>query len=229
MLGLGIYANGKFTNRANMDQVSNHPISLLAGNSHAYVADNLPLGRTSALLDLIGSNPLSTIYPTNPSLWPEAISQSGRSALKFDGASLLDGAVTLSGPKTIVMVGRLNEVAVGASLFSGRTGPSFQLYVGSTGVFAFNGGSVLAHTKAADTSLHVFVIVQDGANSVLNIDGVEVFGNAGSNVPTMLRLGGTSSTFAKTTISQLQVVPKVCDVNERAAIVKLLKADYGIA
>lgn len=229
MLGLGIFSSTKWSNTAGMVQIKNRPITVFSDSAHAYVADNLPLGKVAKVHDAAGTVPMETLYPTNQSLWPSAVSELGRSVLAFDGGQALDASLPQPAVKTIVAVAKMDVTTAGNTIFSGRTGPPCQLYIGGSGVFGFSGGAILAHTKAADLAWHVFVIVHNGANSVFSIDGVEVLGNAGANVPTELRFGGTSSAFSKCKIAQVQTIPRACNASERAAIVNRLKSDYGIS
>lgn len=229
MLGLGIFSSTKWSNTDGMVQIKNRPITVFSDSSHAYIADNLPLGKVGKIHDVAGTVPMDTLYPTNQTLWPNAVSGLSRSVLSFDGGQILDATLTQPAVKTIVAVAKMDVTTAGNTIFSGRSGPACQLYIGGSGVFGFSGGAILAHTKVADLAWHVFVIVHDGANSVFNIDGVEVFGNAGANVPTELRFGGTSSAFSKCKIAQVQTIPRACNAAERAAIVNRLKSDYGIA
>lgn len=226
MIGTGIFAPTAFTNREGMARIKTNPLSIVDGASHAWIADNLPEGKTSQLFDVVGNTHFASNWPTNQSLWPSAVASTGRSTLDFDGGAL-DVVVALPAVKTVVIVGKFGNAKSGDLILSGGAGATQNIYTGSNGAFALNFGAILAHSKTADVNRHVFIVVQDGANSVFNIDGVEVYGNAGLNSATTLRLGGSSSAFTKSSINQVQVLPYAASASERAGIVARLRAVYG--
>lgn len=229
MLGTGIFAPTAFTNRDGMVRIKTNTLAILDGAIHAWIADNLPEGRTPQLYDVAGSAHLTTNWPSTQSLWPTAVSAAGRSKLSFEG-SALDVSLSLPAAKTVVVVGSLPTLPGVAEQFliHGGTGPAMAISAATTGKFKVFGGVNLIHTKDADTKRHVFVFTHAGASSVLNIDGVEVVGDAGSNAPTALRLGGTTAGFNPSMIEQVQILPYAADATERAAIVARLRSVYGI-
>lgn len=228
MLGTGIFAPSAFTNRDGMVQIKTNPLTILNGATHAWAADNLPAGKTSRLLNVVGGSHFATNWPTNQTLWPTAVDVAGRSRLSFDGGAL-DVTVSLPSAKTVILIGALPTLPTEREQFllHGGAGPAFALSA-AAGKFKVFGGANLVHTKDADTNRHVFILSHSGANSVLSIDGVEVAGNAGSNAPTALRIGGTTSSFNQSVIEQIQVLPYAAGPAERAAILAKLRSAYGI-
>ena len=226
MLGTGIFAPTAFTNREGMVQIKTNPLAIVDGASNAWIADNLPAGRVSQLINVAGSANFISNWPTNQALWPTVTPTPGRASLDFDGGAL-DATVSLPPVKTVIIVGKFGAAKSGDLILSGGTGPTQNIYAAASGTFATNFGATLAHTKAADTNQHVFIMVHNGAESVFSVDGAEVVGNGGANAGLALRLGGSSSTFHKSTINQVQVLPYAAGPAERAGIVTRLRAVYG--
>lgn len=229
MLGIGVFAPRSFSNRDGMPQIKINSLPLIDGASHAWIADNItPGGKVANLYDLAGTAHFRSNWPTNAALQPAAVDASGRTFLSFNGAAL-DVAVSLPAVKTVIAVGSLPAAPASKEqlLIHGGSGPSFALSAAS-GKFKAYGGANLIHTKDADPNPHVFILSQDGADSVLSIDGVEVTGNAGSNALTAMRLGGNTSAFNQSTIRCVQILPYAAGPQDRIAITSKLRETYGI-
>lgn len=154
-----------------------------------------------------------------------------RKVIRFDGVNdRMDVPLDLSGPRTVAVVGRFPEAAANKYLMTGAGfGGSFNLYMGSNGNFAFHAGSTIASTKPNDALNHVFLIVSDGAKSVLNIDGQEWAGNAGTMTPTGLRFAASADTYYGADIQAVAVLPFAADAGQRSRLMSLLKTQYQIS
>lgn len=154
-----------------------------------------------------------------------------RKVIRFDGVNdRMDVPLDLSGPRTVAVVGRFPEVAPDKYLVTGGGyGGAFNLYMGSNGNFAFNAGATISSTKPSDAFNHVFLMVSDGANSVLNIDGQEWVGNAGTMTPTGLRIAASTVDYYGADIQAVAVFPFAADAGRRSRLVSLLKAQYQIS
>jgi len=119
----------------------------------------------------------------------------------------------------------------------------FGLREDNDGPVAFNGGgdfTFFAGTSlndgAGDLDPHTFVIVYDGANSILNIDGTEYTGNAGNrllNNGVYLSIGGlnpdSGSNFSDAYHGEFVLIPERLDSTQRDNEITRLKDEWGIA
>lgn len=156
--------------------------------------------------------------------------QGARKVVRMDGTNQrLDVSMDLSGAKTMVVVGRLASSAASTYMITGGTGPSFNLYIGSSGKFAAYAGNSLTSTLAGDTNTHTFIVVSNGASSVLSVDGTEVAGNIGTSTVTGLRLASTSTAYAAADFQRVAILPYAATAAQRAAILAQMRTQYNTA
>lgn len=153
-----------------------------------------------------------------------------RKVVRFDGVNdRMDAPLPVDGPCTFVIVGRFANVGANQYLVTGgSTGGSFNLYQGSNGNFAFFAGKTLSSTKPNDSNNHVFLVVSDGENSVLSIDGQEWAGDAGVSNATGVRLAASASAYFAGDVQAVVLLPYAAGVARRASLVAQLKSQYRI-
>lgn len=196
------------------------------GASHHWAVDQLSVGPIRAWRDRIGTSDF--LAPSPDSQRPE-VYESARKVVRFNGVNQrMDVAHPNPGPCTMFVVGRFGSSATSTYMLTGGTGPAWNFYIGGNGNFAFHAGATLSTSKPGDTSNHVFIVVSNGTNSVLRIDGTEWAGNAGTNVPTFLRLGATSSAYASVDFQTIGFLPYAADSVERTALHSQLKSWYSL-
>lgn len=194
--------------------------------SHRWSVKQLMIGPLSKWHDRVGTTDL--VAPTPDSQRPE-VYESLRKVVRFNGVNQrLDVAHPHPGVSTMVLVGRFGSAAASTYMITGGSGPAWNLYIGGNGNFAFFAGATLSSSKLGDTSTHVFIVVRDGAGSVLSIDGVEWTGDTGANAPTTLRIGATSSAYAAIDIEDITFLPYAAGPAERASLLAEAKAQHGL-
>lgn len=199
---------------------------------HWSVAQLIPAAGIATWFDRV--NEAALVAPPLVSQRP-SVYQSTRKVVRFNGVNQrLDYPLNASTVRTILFVGRFGTSIANTFAFTGGQGPSFNLYIGGNGKFAFAGGSdtgglTLSHSLVGDTSTHVFLVTIAGASSVINIDGVEVVGSLNPPNATALRLAATSTGYSSIDCEELAFLPYAADTAERADIVARAKKQYGIA
>lgn len=226
MRGIAVIGGGSFNN-SSLPRISVKPVPLIPGARYDWAADNTKLGQTQVWWDQVQAGRL--ISTDESGSWPTSTQGTNR-FISFDGATnKLETQVSMSGEKTLVVVGRFPEPANGQFMVSGGVGAGpYNFHVNAEGNYAFNNGANVTSTKAADNFWHCFIIVTKGNGSVLRVDGQEWTANLPATTATMLRLGGTGSTLFKSQVSRLTVLPYAADVNERSSIHAVMKAHYNL-
>lgn len=198
----------------------------IPGASHRWSVKQLLHGPLAKWHDREGTADL--VAPTPDSQHPE-VYESARKVVRFNGVNQrMDVPHPQPGTSTMVLVGRFGSASVSTYMLTGGTGPAWNLYIGGNGNFAFHAGVTVSSSKPGDTSAHVFIVVHDGANSVLSIDGTEWTGNAGANAPTGLRLGATSGSYNAVDIEDIAFLPYAAGPAKRASLLAEAKAQYGL-
>lgn len=199
------------------------------GNAaYSWAADNVAIGPVSSWYDTVGAAAL--VAPTPPSQKPVAMVDpvSGRKVVRFNGVDQrMDIPMDLAGAKTLVVVGKLNKAGFSQYLVTGGGGPSFNLYNGGSGKWTGYVGASLASTVNGDTNWHVFIMVSNGASSVLSVDGVESVGNAGTFAPNNLRLAASGTYFA-CDFHAVEIHNYAADATQRAGILASMKTRYNL-
>ena len=196
--------------------------------SHYWSSLQLPVGELPAWTDRASG--VRLVAPSSSSQVP-AVYSGARKVARFDGQDdRLDVPIDMTGPRTVAVVGRFGTTVGGEYLIAGgNAGGQFNLYHAGNGNIAFYAGKALSSTKPWDTSNHVFIMVSDGANSVLRIDGQEWAGDAGNVGATALRLGASNSgRYGNVDVQAVAVLPFAANTERRAALHAQLKAQYNL-
>lgn len=202
------------------------PMTAIAGAAYDWASDRLNSGPLEFWYDMVQNVPF--VAPGSPSQKP-LVYESNRKVVRFNGVNQrMDADIQLTGPATMVLVGRLPVADNSQYILTGGTGPAFHVYRGGNGNWATFAGSTLGHTSAADTSFHIIIVVRDGVNSVLNVDGVDVIGDMGPLIAERLRLGGSSSAYFQTDIQRLALLPFAATQKQREALVAQMRAAYKL-
>lgn len=202
------------------------PLTAIPDAAYDWASERLSAGPLESWYDMVQGAAL--VAPAPPSQKPVVL-EGNRKVVRFNGIDQrLDVGIQLTGPATMVLVGRLATDANSQYFLTGGLGPAFHVYRGATGKWSATAGSAIAHTSDANTFTHVFVVVRDGANSVVSVDGVEVAGDLGAQVATTLRLGASSAAYFATDIQRLALLPFAANQNQRAALVAQMRAAYSI-
>lgn len=203
-------------------------IPLLAGSSREWNARSHAVGGTVAPWpDLRGG---ASLINGGGSAQPAVMEESGAKFVRFDGVADLVSDSSFSGtqPHTRVIRFRWHTLptttrSVVGSTGTGTAGNTFGTI--STGAnYVINAGTAIVANPvtAPDLNWHTAILVFDGANTVMSIDGVETVANAGSQVGVGLRVAGGSGTtptsFATIDVKRLAVLPYAAGSTERAAI-----------
>lgn len=202
------------------------PVAPIAGAVHDWASERLAPGPIEAWYDMVQNVPF--VAPAAPSQKP-VVYEGGRKVVRFNGVDQrLDVDINMPGPVTMVLVARVNTDANSQYIVTGGAGPGFNVYRGGTGRWTAYASASLAHSETADTGTHVFVVVRDGVNSVLSVDGVESRGDMGSVAATSLRLGSSSNAYFATDVQRLALLPFAASQTQRTAIVAQMRAAYNI-
>lgn len=197
--------------------------------SHYWSALQLPAGPMPAWTDRISG---AVLAPPSPAQAP-ILTTGARKVARFnkEAGQLQRVGVTmdLTGPRTFAVVGAFHAGTPGQYLTYGSEGATFwNIYQGTNGNYAFSVGKTLASNKPGDNKRHVFLVVSNGANSVLNIDGQEWLGDAGSSPAPGFRIGAGASAYYGMDIEAVVVLPFAADVERRNSLVGELKAQYKV-
>lgn len=202
------------------------PMTNITGAAYDWAADRLNPGALEFWYDMVQNVPF--VAPAAPSQKP-LVYESNRKVVRFNGVNQrMDASIQVPGAMTMVLVARLPVADPGQYIMTGGNGPSMHVYRGGNGNWAAFAGATLGHTTPADTGTHIIIVVRDGANSVLNVDGVEVSGDIGPLVADALRLGGSSSAYFQTDIQRLALLPFAATLNQRTALVAQMRAAYNL-
>lgn len=201
----------------------------VADASHHWAVPQLPPGLLQTWTDRVSG---AALVPPAPAQAPEVYS-GVRKVVRFNkGASTIRRIAVpmdLSGPRTFAVVGCFHTAAPNQLMTYGLEGGTFwNIYQGANGNFAFSAGKTLASNKPGDTARHVFLVVSDGANSVLNIDGQEWAGDAGSTPAAGFRMGASSNEYFGLDVEAVVVLPFAASAARRAALVSQLRDQYKI-
>lgn len=164
--------------------------------------------------------------------------QSGIEYMQFDGSNDSMSAVTSdasvgSGAYTVFVVGRIRSypsTANWALVGSSSGGSHGSIFVTTSNVVSGYRGSVLPTAIDPSSGWHVFMMVCNGAGSVVRVDSTEVTGSLGTNAPGNLSLGydNAGGTTARVDIIEAGFFGRALSSGERANTVTELKAMYGI-
>ena len=186
----------------------------------------LPLGSVEVWRDRVAGQMLSS--PGGSQV--PVVYTNVRKVVRFDGVNdRMDATLPVSAPCTLAIVGRFATAAPNQYLLTGGlSGGSFNLYQGSNGNFAFSAGKTLSSTKPNDNNNHVFMMVSDGASSVLNIDGQEWSGDAGTTLAKGIRLAASSSAYFAGDVQAVVFLPYAAGAPRRASLMAQLREQYQI-
>jgi len=229
-----IVAPINFTDVSGLPVINVNPNPLIPGASYEWRAEELPLGLIYKWQDRITGAAMQAAGADTGSQRPEVVDLANAvRVVRFDGSNdRMFATLNMATPKTVIVVGRLRtNAAIGKWLVnSGQSGTQY-LHIGTDsigGAWSSNAGSSLTQPGAVDTNMHAFITVFNGASSVVSMGGVEATGTTGTNVPTQLQLGASSSAYADTDIAFLAVLPFAATAAQRASIAAALTAQYKL-
>lgn len=227
MSGLIFISPGSFDSPDGLPKIPLGRIEPIESASYDWAADRLGDGPVEKWTDIVSGAVFAA--PSGQSdKWPTASSGS----VRFDGSNDVADVTGLVGgqPKTIVIVGRIPGAVNNARFFTGGSGAKFEFGIWQNAWTLSAGLTFKVPTPAtADDQWHVFVIVVDGANSIVSIDGVESTGNSGANPGTTLRLGMLDANYVPAEIKRFAVIPYAAGAGERERLRSSLASRYGIA
>lgn len=204
-------------------------IKPIAGASHYWSAQQLPPGPLSAWTDRVSGAVLAP-----PSAGQSPLLYSGqRKVVRFnkEPGQIQRVGVTmdLKSPKTFAIVGCFHKAAPDQLMTYGSEGSTFwNIYQGANGNFAFSAGKTLASTKPGDTARHIFLVVSNGASSVLRVDDQEWAGDAGSTPAPGFRIGSSATGYFGLDVEAVVVLPFAASIERRNTLVAELKAQYKL-
>lgn len=225
MAGLIFVSPGTFDSPAGLPVVPVRQVSPIPGAVVDWAADRLANGALPEWSDLLGGRTLVAASETQAPMVVD-----GR--VVFDGENdRIDSPVPAGPPLTVVLVARMDAVANGR-IFSGGTGPQFDLGINSDSsrftFYAAGSGMSCSAYGAPDSDWHVFVIVNNGSNSSIAIDGLENIGSQSASTPDRIRIGASSSAYYKSEVRRLAILPYAANAAERAMINTQMSRQYNI-
>lgn len=166
---------------------------------------------------------------------PQVVEDGGRKAISLDSGredmlrvlysnrvhtSIVVQRFTDPKPYETVHFGTANDQGV---IYVTGTGSKYSAQVGSD-------GSVLSYPPTPDDRWHVFVTVNNGAQSFVNIDGrhQEVVGNTDPRIGYALGWRMADPYRSDSMYRRFAIIPEVISPDRAAAIVGLLMDHYGI-
>lgn len=194
--------------------------------SHHWSSRQLVPGRLTEWRDRIGG---AVLAPPSGGQAP-VVYAGQRKVVRFAGSPERVGvSLDLTGPLTFAIVAGLQDtVGTQRQLTYGLEGGTFwNIYEGVNGNWAFSAGQTLASTQKADNGRHVFLVSYDGPNSVLRIDDKEWAGNAGLSPASGFRIGSNATTYFKSDVEAIVVLPYAASLERRTSLVAQLKAEHG--
>ena len=232
MAGLIFVSPGKFTDPDDLPQVPTVPVVPVRGATIDWAADRLPTGGPVATwTDMLGAKTLAGPGPASQN--PAVVGDGTARRVVFDGDNdRIDATMNINQPCTMVVVARSVNAAPQDYILTGGTGPGWNLGIQVAGRWIFStgaGSSVMGRVdQPADDTWHIFVVVADGANSVLSVDGTETTGTIDPVTWDTLRVGASASAYFPSELRRLAVIPRATTPAERASITQRLRTHYGI-
>lgn len=183
-----------------------------------YSAAPLTDGALTSWPSQIASSPALTGTAT-------VVTEGGKKHVNLNGVSnFLDAAMTHTQPETVAIRFRLptpaaSETIIGASASGSVTiavvpqNTNYQVYAGSA--------LLLAPAAVPDSNWHTLIVVTNGANSIISLDGVETVGQAGAATRNGLRLGrgpAASTTYNDIDVRRIAVVTQALDATARGVL-----------
>ncbi|WP_157365915.1 hypothetical protein [Arthrobacter sp. Leaf234] len=199
----------------------------VAGAVNDWAADILPVGLLASWPDLVSG----LVLPSRSAAgnMPSVVTDGGRRIVRFDGvANWMQLAYAKPQPMTTVIVARMNELKAGNTVLAGGVHVRTD---GTNTKMEVTAGTALGTSAAAvNTNWRIYIVVNNGANSSISVDGVEVAGNAGTSSRTFINLGinSAASVFNRTDYTRLAFLPYAATTAERASILAQMKAQYGL-
>lgn len=225
MAGSAIISPSSFGD-SSLPRLDLRPIVSIPGAAYDWASERLSAGPLEAWYDTVQNVPFAA--PTPPSQKP-VVYEGGRKVVRFNGADQrMDAAINLTGPRTLVVVGRFALAEAGQYMLSTGTTGNHNLYTGGNGKFAFYGTTALSSTKNMDTNTHVFLVSINGDQTVFSVDGEEVTGNPGTIGETALRMGSGAGKYFGVDVQRIALLPFAANAAQRAALVARLRSAYSV-
>lgn len=189
-----------------------------------YSAASLPNGLTPTWASSTGAGTLTGASSTSGLL---AQTEGGRRHVRFDGLTSASETRAMDQGFTYALWVRQPDAPSGArSIIGSPVAPSATLGTNSDGSgFQLYSSKALVNPGSASKGWHAILAVFNGANSVLNVDGVEVTGDIGTNGTGGYRLA-SSSGFTGTAVMDVRRFAvfnrAVTDAGERELILAQL-------
>lgn len=211
-----------------------HPLPV-AGAVRRFVARaaGVPVGGTvTTWKDSAGSG---TALSTASSAAPTLATVGGVRAVQFDGTSQgLQQTVALTNPHSLVLV--MNIVVPQTTGITTPSGSFLsagvdlgQLQTSTTDLYVNAGTALKVGTGLNVTGWRVIVISFNGGSTVVNINGTEYTGNAGTLPRAVFSLGfQRGASWSNLAVAEAILYQSALDATQRAALVTQLRADYGI-
>lgn len=220
MSGLAIVSPLSFGDES-LPRVDVSPVPSLRGALYDWSTDNLGIGdRVTHWTDRASHVTLDA--PAVPSQAPVVVDDTNHGKLlRFNGVNQRIDAhgLSLSGPRTLVLVGRLPSGGTSEYfLTNGTIGTQFNLGINGAGTWLFYNGTGLSNPNRVDTDMHVFTVVIDGDRSVVSVDGRENGGELGTTTANSLRLGASGSEYYQVDFKRLVILPYAASPYERESI-----------
>ena len=153
----------------------------------------------------------------------------GKDAAYINIAEQFGVSMTRTRPETIFLVLKMNDT--GGEIIDGAPGGNNgRLFAYASAPFAplsLYAGSGLAAPAFASGAWKYLTCVLNGAQSKIRVNGVEVAGDIGTDVGTMLTLGSNFGVLMNGYIAALMVCPGVVSAQNIAAAEAGFKAYYG--
>jgi hypothetical protein len=207
----------------------------VAGAVRRFVAKavNQAIGTTvSAWADITGSG--TSLVPAS-SAAPTLATVAGVRSVRFDGATQgLQQNVALTNPHSVVLV--MNIVVPQTTGITTPSGSFItagtdlgQLQTSTTDLYVNAGTSLKVGTGLNVTGWRVIIISFNGASTVVNINGVEYTGNAGTLPRAVFSLGfQRGASWSNMAVAEAILYQSALDATQRAALVTQLRTDHGI-
>lgn len=228
MPGLAIVSPASFGDTS-LPQIDVSPVPTIRGALYDWAADSLTTNDRITQWSDRASN-VSLLAPDFASQSPTVINDSTYGKLlNFNGTNQrLDASgLALSGPRTLIVAGRLPEAKPSTYMHTQGTGTGyFNLGINGAGKWQFFNGGSINHTAAATGELHVIIVTIDGGSSALSVDGNEISGSLLATTSSTLRLGASSTSYYQLDMKRLVVLPYAAIPRERAAISAALMNRY---
>lgn len=228
MPGIAIVSPLSFSDTS-LPRVDISPIPSIRGALYDWAVDTLTPGdRVTAWTDRASHVPL--LAPAAPSQAPVVVDDPTHGkVLRFNGGNQrIDASnLSLSGPRTLVVVGRLPRAAANDYFMTDPSSSGyFNLGINGDRKWIFYNGAGLTNTRTPNSSLHVFMVVINGNNSVVAVDGEENGGSLQNSNGNTIRIGASGSAYFPVDLKRLVILPYAASAYERTAIHSSLAERY---